>query len=262
MMGIKRSFAIFCMLLSVFGLFPLLFRDDEDVLLPPSVVQVFDGDTIELTEGGRKRKIRYLLIDTPELHHPSRPAEELGEDARSFNALLLSKGQIRLEYDRELEDKYGRLLAYVFVGNSSGEIFISEELVRYGLALPMVIPPNDKYALRVFRAMEEARNEKRGLWRRADNRLFSAAQAWNEAPFLAGSFITLIMAIDKIETSGRRIFLRNGRTSISAYRSPQTESLWYLREGNSLQAAGKLIASYAGCEIQVVSDLQVSLLPE
>ncbi|NCC57651.1 MAG: thermonuclease, partial [Synergistales bacterium] len=155
-------------------------------------------------------------------------------------------------------DRYGRLLAYVWVSRPGGDLLINEELVRRGLALPLAIPPNRKYADRIFSAMSEARNENEGLWSRAERRIFTAAQVWNEAAVLAGCFITVRMTVEKREERGRRLLLREGKLSLAAYRSPETEDLWSLKEGDRVLAAGKLILTRTGCELPIVSSLQVS----
>lgn len=242
-------------------LLTLLFRESPELPVPPSSITVSDGDTISMEIQGERETIRYLLMDTPELHHPSRPVEELGKEAREENIRLLALGPLRLEFDKERRDRYGRLLAFIWVKTPEGEIMVNEELVRKGLALPLVIPPNGKYSDRVFSAMAEARAKNRGLWGRAAQRIFTPAQLWNEAPYLAGNFVTVKMTVEKVEKKGRRLFLRQGKVTLSAYRSPETEPLWHLKAGDRISASGKVVLSYKGCEIPLVSDLQVALLP-
>ncbi len=239
-------------------LLALLFRESPELLSPASQAAVSDGDTISMEIQGEKETIRYLLMDTPELHHPSRPVEELGKEAREENLRLLGLGPLRLEFDRERRDRYGRLLAYVWVRTPEGEIMINEELVRKGLALPLIIPPNGKYTDRIFSAMAEARKNGAGLWGRAAKRIFTPAQLWNEAPYLAGTFVTVKMRVEKAEKKGRRLFLRQGKVTLSAYRSPETEDLWRLKPGDRISVSGKVLLSYQGCEIPLVSSLQVS----
>jgi micrococcal nuclease len=82
--------------------------------------------------------VRYIGIDTPE------------RDQRCFikatraNERLLDDGPLRLEYDVERRDRYGRLLAYVYAGDT----FVNLELLRLGLADPVVFEPNHRHALR------------------------------------------------------------------------------------------------------------------
>ena len=251
----KLSLSLGSLLLLLLALF---FRESPELLSPHSPVTVSDGDTISMEIQGEKETIRYLLMDTPELHHPSRPVEELGKEAREENLRLLALGTIRLEFDRERRDRYGRLLAFVWVRTAEGEIMVNEELVRKGLALPLVIPPNGKYSDRIFSVMAEAREKNRGLWGRAAKRIFTPAQLWNEAPYLAGTFVTVKMTVEKAEKKGRRLFLRQGKVTLSAYRSPETETLWKVQPGDRINASGKVLLSYKGCEIPLVSSLQVS----
>ena len=245
-------------------LLPLLLSDPapKGPLLPHGVVEVVDGDTIVLPLDGERTRVRYLLMDTPELHHPSRVEEELGPDAKEANRALLASGALRLEFDKERYDKYGRTLAYIWVSREEGEILINEELVRMGLALPMLIAPNGKYAPRVFAAMEEAASKKAGLWGLAEGRVFTAPQVWSETAALAGTFVTVKMTLDKVERKGRRIFLTQGRVSAAAYKDPYTEGLLSLKKGDKIIVKGKVLPSATGCEIPVVSSLQVSKYPD
>jgi micrococcal nuclease len=91
------------------------------------VIRVIDGDTIEL-EGGVK--VRYIGIDTPETVHPSKPVQFMGKEASAFNRQLVEGKDVRLEYDVQRTDKYGRTLAYVYVGDT----FVNAELVKQGYA--------------------------------------------------------------------------------------------------------------------------------
>ena len=49
-----------------------------------------------------------------------------------------------LETDAEVRDKYGRLLAYVYVGG----VRYDDELLRLGFARLLIIPPNGVHAAR------------------------------------------------------------------------------------------------------------------
>ena len=118
--------------------------------------RVIDGDTIWMKDRG---KIRYIGIDTTERGEPY-----YGE-ATEYNEALLARGDIVLEFDVETRDKYGRLLAYVFVqGDDGARVFVNEELVRAGWARTLDIPPNRKYAGRFADAQREAREENIGIW--------------------------------------------------------------------------------------------------
>jgi micrococcal nuclease len=124
------------------------------------VVRVVDGDTIEVSIGGSIDDVRYIGIDTPETVKPGEPVQCYGPQASDFNHRLVDGATVRLEFDRELRDIYGRLLAYVFVGND----FINEELVRGGFARTLEIEPNTSRAHELAAAEQQAGEADRGLW--------------------------------------------------------------------------------------------------
>lgn len=122
-----------------------------------AVARVIDGDTIKLINGER---VRYIGIDTPELHHPKKPVEYMAEEAKEFNEKLVGGEVVRLEFDVERRDKYGRLLAYVYAGDT----FVNARLLEEGYAQTLTIPPNVKYADEFLRLQRKAREENKGLW--------------------------------------------------------------------------------------------------
>ena len=132
------------------------------------VRKVVDGDTVELTNG---MKVRYTGIDTPEtrkrvggewLYDP----EEYASAAKDYNEQLVSNGPITLEFDEVREDKYGRILAYVFTDNG---LMANVELVKAGLATVYTFPPNDKYYDELILAQLDAKENERGLWNTMEN---------------------------------------------------------------------------------------------
>jgi micrococcal nuclease len=76
---------------------------------------------------------------------------------------------VRLEYDVQRTDRFGRRLAYVYVvddriDGSGDETMVNAALVEAGMAQPMTIPPNVKHAERFRVLAEQARAASRGLW--------------------------------------------------------------------------------------------------
>jgi micrococcal nuclease len=126
------------------------------------VVRVVDGDTIRVRVGGREERVRYIGIDTPESARQGMGVECFARRAAAENARLVDGRRVRLEPDAEARDRYGRLLAYVF--RVEDERMVNESLVRGGYAVPLTIPPNDRYAARFVHAADEARESRRGLW--------------------------------------------------------------------------------------------------
>lgn len=124
------------------------------------VVRAVDGDTIEVQVEGRREDVRYIGVDTPETVKPDTPVQCFGPQASSFNHALVEHKRVRLVFDEELRDVYGRLLAYVYLGRR----FVSAELVRRGLARTLTIPPDDRFAGRLKRLEIAAARAGRGLW--------------------------------------------------------------------------------------------------
>jgi micrococcal nuclease len=114
-----------------------------------------DGDTVELADG---RRVRYLGINTPERGQP------LFQEATAANRRLTEGRRAWLVLDTQQTDRFGRVLAYLWVG----ERFVNLELVRQGYANAYTEPPNVRYSEEILAAEQEARRAGLGLWAMAD----------------------------------------------------------------------------------------------
>lgn len=123
------------------------------------VTEVVDGDTIHAIVDGEDESVRYVGIDTPEVD-PSIGVECFGEEASRRNHKLVAGERVRLVFGAERRDRYGRLLAYVYVGDD----FVNAEIVRGGYARTLEIEPNTDRAPLLNRLEHEAANAGRGLW--------------------------------------------------------------------------------------------------
>jgi len=123
-----------------------------------SVERVVDGDTFIIAGGER---VRMIGVDTPETVKPGTAPEPYGKEASQYTKKMLAGKKVRLEFDVAERDKYGRLLAYVYLEDGT---FVNEKLVAEGYARVLTIPPNVKYAERLLAAERQAREEGRGLW--------------------------------------------------------------------------------------------------
>ena len=128
------------------------------------VIRVIDGDTIEIENG---QKVRYIGIDTPEIHNPKKPIQCFGQEAYLKNKTLVEGKQIRLEKDVSDKDRYGRLLRFIFIQkeSTSEAIFVNDYLVREGFAFAATFPPDVKYSQTFRLAQQEAREKNKGLWK-------------------------------------------------------------------------------------------------
>lgn len=130
---------------------------------PRTKVAVIDGDTMIIAgRHGHTRQrelIRLIGIDAPEVGQ--RP---WGQRAKQHLQNMIRKqgGTVRLEHDVEQRDRYGRQLAYAWLGNGT---LLNERMVRDGYALAVTIPPNVRYAARIADAQKRARRNHAGLWK-------------------------------------------------------------------------------------------------
>jgi endonuclease YncB( thermonuclease family) len=98
------------------------------VLMDKSLIRGDDGDSFHYDT----LTIRVLGMDTPEITHEEHGFFEdqpYGREAFALTKEIFQKAE-RIEYVPHQNDKYGRLLAHVFV---DGEL-LSEKLIRAGLA--------------------------------------------------------------------------------------------------------------------------------
>ncbi len=156
---------------------PGLFAAALSLLAPASaeaqrVERVVDGDTIVVEGVGR---VRLIGVDTPETVSPGRPVEFFGREASAFTKRLLEGRRVRLEYDQDRTDRYGRTLAYVHLADGT---FVNAEIIRQGYGHAYTRFPF--LHLDWFRQLErEARSTGRGLWNAAASPSRAAAVGGN-----------------------------------------------------------------------------------
>jgi len=132
---------------------PLLVAEGEH-----AVVRVVDGDTLLLAGDVR---VRLLGVDTPETVKPDYPPEPFGPEASEFTKAFVAAGPVRLTFDRERVDRYGRQLAFVWRGDEC----LNEQLIAAGLSPAMTKYPYSPTMKDRFRAAErEAKRKKIGIW--------------------------------------------------------------------------------------------------
>jgi micrococcal nuclease len=127
------------------------------------VTRVVDGDTIHVSLAGQDETVRYIGVDTPESVKPGTPVQCFAKAASAANERLVHGRRVRLAYDAERRDRYGRLLAYVY--RAEDDAFVNARLVQDGYARTLTIPPNVRYADRFAVLARGAREQQRGLWR-------------------------------------------------------------------------------------------------
>lgn len=136
------------------------------------VKRVVDGDTLLLEDG---KRVRLIGIDTPEMHVSNKlyrdskksgekieVIQKMGKKSYEFTRSLIEAKSVRLEFDVEKQDKYERMLAYVY--RVDDNLFVNAEIIKQGYASMMTYPPNVKYADLFLKLYQEARENRRGLW--------------------------------------------------------------------------------------------------
>lgn len=116
-----------------------------------NVTNVIDGDTVEIETG---EKIRLLGINAPEEN------EHYYKEAKDRLVKLVGGKLVKLEAGSEDKDRYGRLLRYIFIGDT----FVNLQIVKEGYATVYIINPDEKYYLDFKKAEKEAKDNKLGLW--------------------------------------------------------------------------------------------------
>jgi len=128
-----------------------------------TVQRVNDGVTIKLTDGMR---IRFIGINAPEIEHKDLngkiiKSEPFGNQARNYTKTLLNRKKVFLELDKEKQDRYGRVLAYVFLPDGT---FINKKLIEEGLAYCLPDRKNNRYEKTLLKVQKGAMRSGKGLW--------------------------------------------------------------------------------------------------
>ncbi|MBB6098873.1 micrococcal nuclease [Deinobacterium chartae] len=126
--------------------------------IPVTLERVQDGDTVRIRLQGRSERLRLIGIDAPEL--AQRP---WGNAARSALERTLQGRRLRLEFDRDRQDRYGRLLGWLWAEGSGRPTLVNAELVRAGQAYVYARSPL-RHRAELEAAEREARTARRGVW--------------------------------------------------------------------------------------------------
>ena len=125
------------------------------------VIHVADGDTVTIAFNGKEEKVRLLLVDTPESVHPSKPVQPYGVESSNFTKKSLDGRNVEVELGNPERDKYGRLLAYLYI---DGKMY-NETLLEKGYArVAYVYVPNTRYVDEFRDIQDKARAKGIGIW--------------------------------------------------------------------------------------------------
>lgn len=135
------------------------------------VERAIDGDTLKLSN---RQRVRLIGVDTPEVYYSEKLLKDskrsgrdietirsLGKRASDFTKSLCNNKKVRLEFDADKRDRYGRILAYVYLEDGT---FVNASIIKEGYGQVLTVPPNVKHAKYFAQLQREARDSGRGLW--------------------------------------------------------------------------------------------------
>ncbi len=228
------------------------------------VLEVIDGDTVKLSNG---KLLRYIGIDTPEVNIKKDnrfqySPQPYSLEAKEYNRHLVEGKVVKVEFDLNKYDKYGRLLGYCFVE----DIFVNAKLIEEGYAVLYTYPPNVKYADLFVNLQNQARDKKKGLW--ASYSLIEASEAHlyiNQIRRVRGKVLSTY-------ESDKCVYLNFGRdyksdftvvifkNSLSAFQSININPVDSYR-GKTVEVTGR-IKEYNGPEIIVNSPYEIEVVSD
>ena len=212
MMRIKRIPVDFCVSLSVLFFFfcgDLSANTNRMQGRSPSgdtgrVIVVYDGDTIKIQfDNGSVQKARLIGIDAPEIEDEREDVKFLAYTAKRFAFFHLYRKRVRIEYDWERTDKYGRILVYVW---TEGESLFNEFILREGYASAFTkFPFKTEYRKRFIAAEGRARELERGLWKREPLLVIAAKDAISHV----GEFLSVRFVCADVKVRGNFVYLNS-----------------------------------------------------
>jgi micrococcal nuclease len=228
------------------------------------VIQVIDGDTIKLANG---KLLRYIGIDTPEVRIKKQnrfvyAPQPYAIEAKELNKKLVENKFVKVEFDVEKTDVYGRLLGYCFVGNT----FINTKLLGEGYAVLYTMPPNVKYVDAFIEAQKNARTARRGLWGAYE------VIEYNQAGHYLNQIRTVRGQVKRARQTKRCIFLGFGdnpkndftatifKNSLPLFQNKGINPLTYYKD-KTVEVTGR-IKQYYGPEIIVNAPTDIQIVDE
>lgn len=234
------------------------------------VRNVIDSNTIELYDG---RIVRYIGVDIPRLKVQQegkwvfRP-EPFAVKAREFSENLILNKSIRLAFDTQEQDQFGRVLAYCFVtveeNGTKKEVFINKALLEEGLGYVFIDESNVKHVDDFFTAQKNAQQSKKNIWKEQKSIAPKKARYFiNERKIITGKIVdvtetrrTINLLFHRRRKSYPKVVIF--KSSFSHFRrfniDPKT---FYTRK--KIKVFG-LIREYSGPEIVVMHPSQIEII--
>lgn len=175
------------------------------------VTAVYDGDTIKVRfDNGNQRRIRLIGISAPEIEDSRDKVKFAAYMSKRFTFFHLYNKKIGLSYDWQLEDKYGRLLAYIWTERTG---LFNKFILKEGFASVFVrFPFRNDYREEFIEAERKARNLGKGMWRKEPYFLVSLKEVNQHI----GRIVSIVYKCHKLDTKGNFLFLRSPGREFSA----------------------------------------------
>ena len=224
----KKNFLKFILALLFFlvivGFFSKRFIKDEqgrESSFPESglVTAVFDGDTIKVRfKNDQERKVRLIGIDAPEIEDSREEVIFRAQMAKRFVFFYLYRKRIKLSYDWEIEDKYGRLLAYIW---TEKEGLFNKFILNEGFAFVFLKFPF-RYRKEFIEAEREARRLEKGLWKKGAYPSISVREVRTHI----GNLLSVGYTCTRVQTKGKFVFLHSSGEEFSTLIPRENVSLF------------------------------------
>lgn len=196
-----------------------------------TVQRVIDGDTFVTRKG---EKIRLLGINAPEIRHRDAPAEPHGYQASQTLIRLIAGKQVRLSFDQESKDRYGRTLAHIYLQDGT---WINAEMLRLASAFVYTFPPNTKAANELTVIEQQAIKKKIGIWR---DKRWQVLEPEDLSPALLGQFRLIQGKVDVSGSGSWAFYLGKLAVSIPKKYRPYFVGWRQVRAGENVMVRGRL----------------------
>jgi len=212
------------------------------------VAAIFDGDTFKTK---RDERIRLLGINTPEVAHEASPEQPMGKAATQVLHKLIAGKTVRLAFDQQIKDNYGRTLAQVYLRDGT---WVNGEMVRAGMAHVYTFTPNLRWAAELIQLEKTARQARLGIW---ETNRFAMLNANKVKAGHLGQFRVISGQVSKLKRKGYAFSLGKLNISIPHQYRPYFRTPMHLKPGDSVVVHGVVRASSSGLYLPLHSPFDV-----
>ena len=220
------------------------------------VIAVYDGDTIQIRLKDKQSwKVRLIGVNAPEIEVGREEMQFRAEMSKKFVFHKLYQKKVRLSYESEIVDQYGRLLAYIWTEEEGlfNKFIISEGFASAYLIFDFQYREEFKEAERV------ARRDEKGYWKRGAYRRVEAEKAKD----FVGQLVAVEFNCARVQKKGKFIYLYSSgekfsalisKKEISSFQTPQSY------RAKDLSVSGFLEEYKGKLQIMVFFPFQVEII--